>query len=30
MPLGATLSDENVSGDDFFSAKFFHAKALTI
>jgi hypothetical protein len=30
MPLGATLSDENVSGDDFFSAKFLHAKALTI
>ena len=30
MPLGATLADEDVSGDDFFAAKLLHAKALAV
>jgi hypothetical protein len=30
MPFGASLADEDVSGDDFFAAKLLHAKAFAV
>jgi hypothetical protein len=30
MPFGATLADEDVTGDDCFSAEFFHAEAFAV